>query len=71
MTSEGIEVEKGEEHDLVPADTVILALGTRSENTLYNTIKDQHPQVLLIGDAAKPAKAYNAVHQAFEAALDV
>ncbi|MEW6263050.1 MAG: FAD-dependent oxidoreductase [Thermodesulfobacteriota bacterium] len=71
ITPAGVVVERNEEKAVIPADTVVLALGTRSENALYQTLKERPPQVILIGDALRPAKAYEAVHEAFAAALEV
>lgn len=71
ITGEGVEVEKAGERSIIPADTVVLALGTQAENSLYQAIRQTHPQVILVGDAKKPAKAYDAVHEAFAAALTI
>lgn len=68
---EGVKVEKHGETAVLSADTVVLAVGTRSENSLYQSLKDLHPNVLLVGDADKPAKALNAVHQAFKMACEI
>jgi 2,4-dienoyl-CoA reductase (NADPH2) len=71
ISLQGVVVEKNQEKATVAADTVVLALGTLPENTLYESIKDLPCQVILVGDAHKPTKAYDAVHQAFAAALEV
>jgi 2,4-dienoyl-CoA reductase (NADPH2) len=64
-------VEKNGEPLAIPADTVILALGSRSDNKLYEAITGLGIEARLIGDAVKPAKAYSAVHEAFALALEV
>ncbi|MFH1090113.1 MAG: FAD-dependent oxidoreductase, partial [Pseudomonadota bacterium] len=71
ITPQGLVVERAQEKGTLPADTVVLALGTVPENSLYTAIKDVHPQVINLGDADRPAKAYEAVHLAFAAALEV
>ena len=71
IKSGGVVVEKNGEQDLIPAETVVLALGTQPEDTLYHALKDRCPRLILIGDASKPAKAYHAVHQGFHEALKV
>ncbi len=71
ITRDGVLVEKGDEKANLKADTVVMAIGTQADTALYEAIKDRHPHVLLIGDAQKPAKAYEAVHSAFAAALTV
>lgn len=71
ITSEGVSVEKGDDKAVIPADTIILALGTKPDNALYEAVKDNHPNVIVVGDASKPGKAYDAVHAAYHAALEV
>jgi len=71
ITAEGVRVEKGDDQSLIPADSVVLALGTQPDNRLYEAVKDGSTEVILIGDAKQPAKAYDAVHQAFSIAADI
>ena len=71
ITPQGVVVEKNQERATVAADTVVLALGTRPENRLSQDIQDLPCRVITVGDAHHPAKAYDAVHQAFAAALEV
>ena len=53
------------------ADTVILALGFRSQNDLYNALKATGKEVYLVGDAVKPGKIFDAIHTAYRAGLKV
>lgn len=55
----------------IEADTVVLAAGSRSVNSLYKELKEELPEVYLIGDAFKPAKALDAIHQGYELALTI
>jgi 2,4-dienoyl-CoA reductase (NADPH2) len=71
ITDEGVLVEMNDQHKTLPADTVILALGTESKVSLYQSLKERLDNVLAVGDAAQAGKAYDAVHQAFRAALEV
>ena len=71
ITDKGVLVEKDDQNEIIPADTVVLALGTLPENSLYEALKDKHPNVILTGDAHKPLKAYDAVHDAFVKALEI
>ena len=52
------------------ADTVIISVGYRSENKLYEELKDS-ANVHLIGDAEKPAKILTAVAAATKCALEI
>lgn len=56
--SEGLE-------ELIPADTVVMAIGSRSNNTLYNSLLGKVPKLLLLGDAVKPRKAMDAIRDGF------
>ncbi|MFH1139280.1 MAG: FAD-dependent oxidoreductase [Pseudomonadota bacterium] len=71
ITPQGVVVEKDGDRETLPADTVILALGTLPENRLAAALRDKHPRVIEAGDALKPRKAYDAVHQAFTLALEI
>ena len=44
------------------ADTVVLALGYRPVNDLYNALKENISEVYLIGDARQPKNIMSAVH---------
>jgi 2,4-dienoyl-CoA reductase (NADPH2) len=54
-----------EEHQL-KADTVVLAIGSTSNDRLHYELKNQMNEVYLLGDATGPAKLINATQQAFE-----
>jgi 2,4-dienoyl-CoA reductase (NADPH2) len=55
----------------VPADTVVLALGTQSSNTLYEQLQGKVPELYVIGDAKQPRKAMDAIHEAAALAKDL
>lgn len=46
---------------IIPADTVVLAIGSRSENKLSEQLKNKISDLIVIGDAAKPRKALDAI----------
>jgi len=58
----------GEKHSLKGIDTIITAMGTLPENSLYNELSDLGIPVMLIGDANKPSKIMNAIYEGAEAA---
>lgn len=45
---------------LVDADYVVLSLGVRPDNALYEKIKDKYPRVFVIGDAEKTGRIADA-----------
>ena len=50
---------------LLPADTVILAVGAIANSDLYNGLKDKVEHLYLVGDAAGPRKLTDAVREGF------
>jgi 2,4-dienoyl-CoA reductase (NADPH2) len=69
ITEAGVQVlDKDEAAQTIPADTVVLALGTRSSNNLYQQLQGTVPELYLIGDAKQPRKAMDAIHEAAELA---
>lgn len=66
ITDEGVKIKIGEQEQLIPADTVVLAMGSRPNNRLYGEIKDQVAEAYLIGDAQNPRRALDAIHEGFE-----
>lgn len=67
----GVMVEKNDEQALVQADTIILAVGAKSDNSVAEALKGLTCEIIAVGDADKPGKAFEAVHGAFAAALKV
>ncbi|MDK2876502.1 MAG: 2,4-dienoyl-CoA reductase [Archaeoglobaceae archaeon] len=64
-----VETPKGRRE--IECDTAVLAVGTVSNNGLYDELKDKVPEVYKIGDCLKPRKAIDATHEAFELALKI
>ncbi len=54
-----------EQEQLLPADTVVLALGARSHDPLSAELAARGFEVTVVGDAAKVADAMNAIHSGF------
>lgn len=52
----------------IPADTVILAVGSRSVNGLYTELEGKIAKLTLLGDAIKPAFIIDAVRCAYDSA---
>lgn len=53
------------------ADTVILALGFRSCQDLYQELQAAGKEVYLVGDAVKPGKIMDAIHTAYRVGLRI
>ena len=67
ITEEGVEVEDAAGSRVLPADTVVLALGATPYNPLADALEKQGTPFEVVGDAADIARAYEAIHQGFEA----
>ena len=63
-----VEPSSGGDSVLLPADTVILALGARSYNPLEEELSEAGVPVKVVGDAAKVADAMKAIHDGYQAA---
>ena len=61
-----VTTQTGEE--IIPADTVLLCVGYRSENTLYEQLRNQVPALWQVGDARQVANIMYAIWDAFEVA---
>ena len=61
--------KKGEE--IIEADTVILALGLKAEQGLYNELIAAGKEAYLVGDAVKAGKIFDAIHTAYRAAIRI
>jgi 2,4-dienoyl-CoA reductase (NADPH2) len=71
ITDEAVVVQAGDERQAIPADTVILALGARSNNALAGEARELGIDTIVIGDAKAPRKITDAVFEGFESGLKV
>jgi NADPH-dependent 2,4-dienoyl-CoA reductase/sulfur reductase-like enzyme len=53
------------------ADTVVLALDLRPRFEVIDQLKDLAPEVYVVGDCKAPRALFAAVHEGFEAALEI
>jgi 2,4-dienoyl-CoA reductase (NADPH2) len=71
ITTDGVSVETEGGQDLLPADTVVMAVGSRPEKDLANALLDLCSEVIVVGDAVEPRNALEAIKEGFEAGLKV
>jgi 2,4-dienoyl-CoA reductase (NADPH2) len=69
ITPQAVIAGCGQEEKRLPADTVVLAVGSAPLNRLFAELKDRGIDVFLLGDAAAPKKAMDAMHAAFDLAM--
>jgi 2,4-dienoyl-CoA reductase (NADPH2) len=71
ITAEGITIEKGGQVEEIPADTVVLAVGTRSHNPLQEVLAKKGIPFSVAGDALQVGMAIDAIHQGFAAGREI
>lgn len=71
ITPEGVVVETSDGEHMVRADTVVLALGSRSYNPLEELLKERDIPYRVIGDAKRIAKAFDAIHDGYNVAREI
>lgn len=71
IKKDGVLVEKAEGQELIPADTVVLAIGSRSNNSLYEELQGNIEKLSIIGDVSKPRKIMDAIREAYDEAISV
>ncbi len=69
ITPEGLEIEDEKGPGFIPADSIVLAAGSRPENALLEKIGDLAPEIHVIGDAKKPRNVLAAIREGFELGL--
>ncbi len=71
ITQDGVRTERKEGPEFITADTVVIAAGSASENSLAGMLENVVPEVLVAGDAKSPRNALIAIREGFEAGLSV
>jgi len=71
ITSEGVRVELDGQTETIPADTVVMAVGSESHNPLQKLVEEKGIPCQVVGDAQKVALAFDAVHNGFAAGRNV
>jgi 2,4-dienoyl-CoA reductase (NADPH2) len=57
--------------DEITGDTLVLALGAKPRAEAVDRFKGSAEEVHVVGDAVKPRIIYDAVHEGFEAAMEI
>jgi 2,4-dienoyl-CoA reductase-like NADH-dependent reductase (Old Yellow Enzyme family)/thioredoxin reductase len=55
----------------IPAETVVLAVGARSNNALLQKLEGKVPEVYSVGDCVSPRKMIDAIREGFEVASKI
>jgi len=69
---DGVEVETAGEKAFLPADTVLYSVGLKAKgNALADRLRPYAYETVVLGDAKAPKKVYEAINDAFDAAMDI
>jgi 2,4-dienoyl-CoA reductase (NADPH2) len=71
ITSDCVRIESEGGIEDIPADSALLAVGTRSENPLQEMVAASGIPFRIAGDALKPAMVFDAIHQGFTAGREI
>jgi 2,4-dienoyl-CoA reductase (NADPH2) len=71
ITAGGLRFEKGGREEEIPADTVVLAVGTRPCNPLQEVLVKKRIPFVVVGDALQVGMAIDAIHQGFTAGREI
>ncbi|SMD08643.1 2,4-dienoyl-CoA reductase (NADPH2) [Desulfocicer vacuolatum DSM 3385] len=71
ITPTGIKIETRDGIEELPADTIVLAAGSRCENALVETIKARNIPFDVVGDAKSIGMAFDAVHKGYAAGMKI
>ena len=66
ITGNGVTIMIYGEWVLLKADTVVVAVGSESNNGLYEELKGLVPELHIIGDSAAPRNSLFAIHEGFK-----
>jgi 2,4-dienoyl-CoA reductase (NADPH2) len=71
ITVEGLRIENDGQVEEIPADTVVLAVGTRPHNPLQELLVRKGIPFKVAGDARQVGMAIDAIHQGFAAGREI
>jgi 2,4-dienoyl-CoA reductase (NADPH2) len=71
ITANCVRIERDGQSENIPADTVVLAVGTRAYNPLQELVAVSDIPFRVAGDALRPAMIYDAIHQGFTAGREI
>lgn len=66
-----VRIEHDGQVEDIPADTVVLAVGTRSFNPLQEAVAARGITLRVVGDAVRPAMVFDAIHEGFAAGREI
>jgi len=71
VAEDGLKIEKEDGPGFLSADSIVMAVGSHSENGLLKELERLAPEVYAIGDAKEPRKAIEAIREGFEIGIKI
>jgi 2,4-dienoyl-CoA reductase (NADPH2) len=71
ITAESVRIEQDGTVEEIPADSVVLAVGTRSFNPLQSAVTAGGILFRIAGDAVRPAMVFDAIHEGYKAGCEI
>ncbi|KJS67306.1 MAG: NADH:flavin oxidoreductase [Peptococcaceae bacterium BICA1-7] len=71
VNGQGVLIEREGQETLIPADSVVLSVGSRPVNGLAGELQGKVSQLHIIGDASSPRKITEAIREGFELAVKI
>ena len=71
ITPAGLKIETAQGIEELPADTIVLAAGSRCENSLVDVIKAKNIPFDVVGDADTIGMAFDAVHNGYAVGMKI
>lgn len=71
ISEKAIFAVKNGERLTIPADSVVLAVGSKPNKSLAEAIREKVPEIYEIGDCVEPRKALQAIHEGWDVALKI
>ncbi|MBR6259561.1 MAG: hypothetical protein IKR21_05055 [Oscillospiraceae bacterium] len=68
VTEEGVSAETPEGEKLIPADTVVIAVGLRPNSREAEALRDCAPIFIPIGNCVAPSQVQGAIRSGYDAA---
>ncbi|MBN1802467.1 MAG: FAD-dependent oxidoreductase [Candidatus Lokiarchaeota archaeon] len=65
IIDKGILVENEGKTQIIKADTIVIAMGIKSNDELINSLKDKIPYLHILGDCKTPARILEAIHEGY------
>ncbi|MGE5396596.1 MAG: FAD-dependent oxidoreductase [Chitinophagales bacterium] len=71
IDDDGVLVESGGNQTKIHADNVIIATGSISNDVMYKELQKYIQEIYIIGDAIRPRKALEAIHEGFKIGITI